>query len=264
MHSENYTSDELTHFVGKAKPNDAERYRLFLKVVRFGWLRATYREEPGPARMMSIGGRRRLCSNEAIKCTTLCFCDIPASQFSNHVGKYGPFGIAFIKKNLLSKGAMPVHYVPRDSRNHSDKSRPQTGGERFDDLCTELHHVRCDLEEYITPMEGPVDHLSNLPRTEIPPGHRLLGRLAALQSEFEELVFSGTKFFTAGLAEQHEDDVYMEREWRLREGLAFSMGDIARIILPRGYERQFREDVPEYAGPIEVVSRTAPMRNGRA
>jgi hypothetical protein len=81
-------------------------------------------------------------------------------------------------------------------------------------------------------------------------GHRILRRFSALQSDFEKLVFGRMKFFTAGLPEDHEENFYMEREWRLDDGLAFRLGDVARIFLPLDYCRQFHEDIPDYAGEI--------------
>jgi hypothetical protein len=61
---------------------------------------------------------------------------------------------------------------------------------------------------------------------------------------FEELVFARIKFFTAGLPEDRRANYYMEREWRLHDGLAFSLGNIARIFLRRDYCQQFHEDEP--------------------
>jgi hypothetical protein len=44
----------------------------------------------------------------------------------------------------------------------------------------------------------------------------------------------------------------MEREWRLHDGLNFYLGDIARIYLPQDYHIKIREDVPDYAGPVDT------------
>jgi hypothetical protein len=69
MNTQSYVSDELTHFVGQAKPNNVERYALFLKILgdrfeptkpREGWLQASYREEFGPGFMMRSDGQKRL------------------------------------------------------------------------------------------------------------------------------------------------------------------------------------------------------------
>jgi hypothetical protein len=252
MNSQSYVSDELTHFVGRAKPSNDERYRLLLEILRGGWLQASYREELGSGFTMLSDGEKRLSTNEAIKCTMLCFCDIPPEQLQLHMQKYGSFGIAFSKEALIHQGATPVHYVPRNARNRSIGIGPQTIAERFDELRMELQRVRFDLEGYVASIDGKPAFLSRLSPPSTPVGHRLLGRFSALQDEFEELVFARIKFFTAGLPEEHDDNYYMEREWRLPGGLAFRLGDIARIFLPQDYAQRFRVDVPDYTGVMTL------------
>lgn len=266
MNTQSYVSDELTHFVGKAEklpdgnPDNARRYALLLEILgnkldpralREGWLQASYREEFGPGFTMLSDGRKRLSTNEAIKCTMLCFCDIPQEQLSIHIEKYGEFGIAFSKQFLLRHGAFPVHYVPRNACYHNiGVGSPRTVAERFDALRADLQRVRFDLEEFVARIDGPTVFLSKLPAPNTPVGHQVLGRFSALQTDFDELVFGRMKFFTEGLPENHEENFYMEREWRLHDGLAFRIGDIARIFLPLDFRQRFREDIPEYAGPV--------------
>jgi hypothetical protein len=253
MSSQAYISEELAHFVGKAKANDDERYTLFAEIVRGGWLKASHIEESGSGFAMLSDGQKRLSTNEAISCPMLCFCDIPPSQLEVHMLKYGSFGIAFSKKMLLTRGVIPVHYIARDARNHGVGIGPRTVGERYDELRAELQHVQYELDEYVTRIDGPPRFLSKLSPPGTPTGHRLLGRFSALRSEIEELVFAGIKFFASGLPEEHKDNFYMEREWRLSDGLAFSASDIARIILPRAYARRFHDDILDYSGPVELV-----------
>jgi hypothetical protein len=251
---QSYVSDELTHFVGRAKNLDKQRYALLLKILRDGWLQASYREELGrPGFTMRSDGRKPLSTNEAIKCTMLCFCDIPQGQLKIHTQKYGSFGIAFRKQFLLRQGATPVYYVPRNARNRAVGIGPQNVADRFDELRGELQRVRIDLEEYVTLVDGAPTFLWKRSPPNTPDGHRLLGRFSALESEFEELVFARIKFFAAGLSEDDSENYYMEREWRLHNGLAFRLGDIAHIFLPReprDYCQQFHEDVPNYTGPV--------------
>jgi hypothetical protein len=180
----------------------------------------------------------------------LCFCDIPPEQLGIHVQKYGSFGIAFSKHFLLQHGAIPVHYVPRNASNRGVGIGPRTVAERFDRLQAELQGIRFHLDEYVTRIDGAAVFLSKLPSPNTPAGHQLLGRFSALQAEFEELVFARMKFFTAGLPEQHDENFYMEREWRLHDGLAFRLEDIARIYLPRDYRQQFHEAIPDYTGTV--------------
>ena len=241
------------------KPDNDERYALFLKIlgVRFdagaprrGWLQASHREEFGPGFTMCSDGQKRLSTNDAIKCTMLCFCDIPPNQLSIHMQKYGSFGIAFSKRFLLRQGAIPVHYVPRNASNRAVGIGPRTVAERFDSLQAELQRVRFDLEEYVMRIDGAAAHLSKLPSPNMPPGHQLLGRFSWLQTELEDLIFARMKFFTAGLREDHDENFYMEREWRLHDGLAFRFEDISHIFLPQDYIRQFHEAIPDYTGPV--------------
>ena len=181
----------------------------------------------------------------------LCFCDIPPGQLQIHMQKYGSFGIAFLKQFLITKGATPVYYIPRNASNRTVGIGPRTVAERFDDLRAEIQRVRNDLETYVTRIDGPTPYLSKFSPSTTPEGHQLRARFSALETDLDEIVFGRMQFFKAGLREDHDENFYMEREWRLHEGLAFGLGDVARIFLPRGYCQQFHEDIPDYTGPVE-------------
>jgi hypothetical protein len=262
--TQSYVSAELTHFVGRAKnlsdgkPDNAERYKLLLKILgdrcdartpRQGWLQASYREEFGPGFVMRSDGQKQLSTNDAITCTMLCFCDIPLRQLQIHMQKYGSFGIALRKQFLIGKGATPVYYIPRNASNRTIGIGPRNVADRFDDLRAQIHRVRNDLERYVTHLDGYTPSPSTSPPST-PEGHQLRARFSRLEADFEEMVFGRMKFFEAGLPEEHEENFYMEREWRLYEGLAFGLGDVARIFLPRNWCQQFHEDIPDYAGPV--------------
>ena len=47
----------------------------------------------------------------------VCFTDVPLSKTTEHCEKYGNFGIAFHKLNLMNVGAQPVFYWTHVSRN---------------------------------------------------------------------------------------------------------------------------------------------------
>ena len=44
-----------------------------------------------------------------------CFCDIPLSQISDHISKYGCYAIGLKKDWAISKGITPVMYVHKES-----------------------------------------------------------------------------------------------------------------------------------------------------
>jgi hypothetical protein len=176
MKAQSYISDQLTHFVGGGLPNDEQRYKLFKKILREGWLKASNRDELGPGIAMRSDGGKRLSTNEAITCTMLCFCDIPPEQFYIHIQKYGPFGLAFSKDALIRQGANPVHYVVRNARNRAIGAGVPTIGDRFDELRAELQRARFELEEYVRGIDGAPTYLSKLPPSSIPVGQKRIAR----------------------------------------------------------------------------------------
>jgi hypothetical protein len=80
-----------------------------------------------------------------------------------------------------------------------------------------------------------------------------MGKFSALQNDLEFLVFGQLKFFTVGLAGDDPENYYMEREWRVPEGFAFRLDDIARVIVPREFADQLCSDMPDYSGPIMIA-----------
>ena len=65
-----------------------------------------------------------------------------------------------------------------------------------------------------------------------PPALRVLGKLKAFAGDLYISLFAQLKFFDGSLAEDDDDNLYMEREWRKVDGLSFHWDDVARIILP--------------------------------
>jgi len=250
MINSSYVSGELTHFVGRCLADHESRYALLREILRTGWLKPSHRDELGPGFVGHSDGGKALSSNEAIKCTSVCFCDIPIATLKIHMKKYSPFGVAFDKRLMLRSGATPVHYVAGNARHRGVGVGPRTVGEWFDQLRNEIQTFACDLGSYATLHEGTPRFLSKLSPPDTPQGHRLMGQFSAIQSDIEYLVFGQLKFFNVGLADDDPDNFYMEREWRVPEGFGFRLGDIARIIVPREFVDRLRSELPVYSGPI--------------
>jgi len=77
--------------------------------------------------------------------------------------------------------------------------------------------------------------------------------LWALQRFLEFHVFSFTKFFDETLDEDHDDNYYMEREWRVMGSVKFRTDQVERIIVPRSFASRFRSEVPNYQGQLQYV-----------
>ena len=73
-------------------------------------------------------------------------------------------------------------------------------------------------------------------------------------SIFEDFnVYSFIKFFDDGLPEDHKDNYYMEREWRTRGVVRFSPSDIATVVLPEVFRKQFCRLYPQLGQRLHLV-----------
>jgi len=257
-----YVSEELTHFVGRKLQTEAKQFQLLLTILRTGWLQASYSVEFGPGIVLMADGSKPLTSNEAVRATTVCFCDIPFDDLKIHMAKYSRFGLAFAKRFMLSRGASPVFYV---AQNAAPPERPGIGpktlGDQFNLLRREVTELCNHMQTYADSLNqgGKIgDTGERLTFKHAPPGTpevlRILGKLNALASDLDGMVFAHLRFFDGGLSEDHGDNLYMEREWRKVGGLAFALKDVSRVILPMGFASRFRTDLPGYRGQICEIS----------
>ena len=76
-------------------------------------------------------------------------------------------------------------------------------------------------------------------------------------------LFGYMKFFDPTLTEEHPNNFYMEREWRVFGQVRFCLSDVVRIFLPPEYVGRFREAVPGYAGPIVELAQLEETMKGK-
>jgi hypothetical protein len=77
-------------------------------------------------------------------------------------------------------------------------------------------------------------------------------------SQFERFlnfhIFSFLKFFDHHLSEDHLENYYFEREWRVIGNIQFTIDDIRRVLIPEIYSKQFRHDYPNYYGQVTFIN----------
>ena len=239
----NYVSDELTHFVGRSIKSQEERYALLLKILREG--RLICKEGTG----LVIDPFTKFTTNKMIRPDGVCFCDIPLRGLGIHMRKYSQFGLAFPKSFLLELGANPVFYIANNS-----KLRLWTIAGKKAVFFTEDRAAFFDRQfsEFYDCMREVKFFLQVRRKNPLQPDP-LATRLERLEL-FLSSFFGYCKCFDASRAEDHEENFYMEREWRLRSKLAFKIGDVCRVILPRSFVQRFRRDFPGFTGKDERVA----------
>ena len=285
---QNYVSDELTHFVGRSRPNDEDRYALLVKIVRGGVLldprykdsrsspftffeiekkdggieRQNYYPEPyfevrenGP-----IGG------NEFVAAEMVCFCDIPVTQLAIHTGKYSRFGLALLKAFAVAQGASPVYYVAGSAKSplrliasegryadFYDAAPEQAVLSPSQDRVSLLEKLKLRTFEVI---QGYSDHLQSkitaYKRGQDDPNERRRELVSVIEFMTGTFCYihGMVKVFDPSVPDHHPDNYYMEREWRVLGKVAFTPTDLCRVLVPEGFAERFRGEVPEFKGPI--------------
>lgn len=250
-----YVSRELTHFVGRGDKGPIaieDQYRRLRAILTPPCLLSRHPDRPGVMDPINIDGFRRMCENEMFGHDAICFCDIPIEEFEIHTGKYGSVGLSFLKAFLVPRGASPVFYVARDSIAGVDfaEGRPRQMLARenlFDTQTFDFVGLHVQRREWMEQQRTFPDDAAELV------DH--INRLSHPSWFLYYHVFSFVKCFDSTLQEDHEQNFYMEREWRISGDLQFDLGDIWRVILPREYVRRFRSDFPGYKGQITFADR---------
>lgn len=177
----------------------------------------------------------KLSKNEMFVPEMICFCDIPLDDLTIHTAKYGTFGLSFSKGFIVKKGGAPVFYVPNDAL--FDNS---TKAESFDKMLPEYFRL---IHQLMT---------QKSPDTALSSDFR---QLMELEHFLTFQIFGYLKAFDSRLEDDDPGNYYFEREWRVIENVQFTLEDVVRVLIPTSFARQFREDLPGYAGQITFLDR---------
>jgi len=242
-----YESDQLTHFVGRGKSSDKERFDLLVKILSEGELRGSGKNVVSP--------NAKISKREMFDPNIVCFCDIPLSGLTIHTEKYGSFGLAFQKAHLVNKGATPVFYVALGSRVRDVETGTWiTRGDYLDKMAVRA----LDLLDSDTRKEKqeihPLNAAINGERIE---GPILTARQDAPHVSVHHFMVAEILPFIVPFDERlpihHKDNYYMEREWRIGGPLRFVASDLAQILLPKRFHPELEKRLPNYGVPLASV-----------
>ena len=279
-----YISSELTHFVGRSLQSDAERYALLCRIIRGGVLldpshvgkrypvfRAVFGQgtpdedgvEYSSYPSVHHGIAAVLSDNALLQFEIVCFCDIPIEALSIHCTKYGHFGLALSKEFLVAQGASPVMYIPSPGtfdmtlREHHSKSgklqyeQSKTGSRaQLIDQTFTYHNFLCYARHKILEDAFPSAESSAKAMEVV----KELRTLLFYQTAVEAFIFGHLKFFNPELPADHDENYYMEREWRVAGKVRFSLADLQRVFVSSAFEDQLRRDLPELANRVVTLS----------
>jgi hypothetical protein len=232
---QNYIATELTHFVGRGMPIDSQ-YDLLVRILRTGRLSAPP-HDPRFEGNLTVNSSASLGSNEMYSPQMICFCDIPPGQLAIHCSKYSTFGLSFSKRFAADRGARPVWYLPRDGKVRSLRT-------------PDPRHLAgltpSEIVDAITVFENAATHFDQSARDlrslmkESAEWRRVHGPLRF----FDFDILSFIKFFDLHLEDEHPDNYYFEREWRMLHSLSFRQQDVVSAFVPANYSARMRREFP--------------------
>lgn len=245
-----YTSDELFHFVGHSSPTDDEwNYQTLVKILRVGcvshpphkiepdWGSVTVKTNWGGS--LQYGDHK---DNGLIVPTVTCFADIPSGGLGIHIKKYGKFGISFPRDHLIRYGARPVMYIPM--RNDDWQSIHGTT------LLNDLEAIYRSFHELVT---SEADDVGQRSRSL---GKHLESRgtaIVAMDNAFTKDFLAFIKPFNAHLPVSHEENYYMEREWRKFGNQKFEPENVCQVSVANGYKPRLIAELPIYGDKTKEI-----------
>jgi hypothetical protein len=237
MPTQRYVSPELTHFVGQGLSSEDQRYSLLVNdILKGGCLKFPPIDDSRCIEGLSgilplVGGTRTpgVDDTEAAYSQRICFCDIPVTDLEIHMNKYSRFGLSFLKRFLIGKGANPVMYVAENSQALSFRLPESTRDEPWSRRRVFERNIEL-LEEYRRENRGKFPMY--------------------LEYFLDILVLPFIKYFDDSASDEHKANVYMEREWRVIGDVKFTLSDVHRVFMPERYAERFRADLPNYKGQL--------------
>lgn len=244
MAHSSYVSDNLVHFTGRTATSDVEAFNRLIRIIDDGWLLTpaaiTIGDRNESVANFTLNPSVKLSSNQRYIPEMICFADIPEEALHIHTGKYKRFGLGFHKSFLVKKGARPVLYVPSEAR-----TQPMA---KYDDIGEDWDELADLFATEVNPAFGGTTHSGQHGSPDIgePPARRIADWI-------EDDILGFVKFFDHGLSDDHQDNYYMEREWRTVRNIQFLRSDVARVYVAPGYGVNLSTQYPDLALRVQEL-----------
>ncbi|MCA1788822.1 MAG: hypothetical protein LC667_02885 [Thioalkalivibrio sp.] len=241
---QDYTSDELFHFVGRSQPTDHEtNYEVVRSILRSSCISHWPHDGSWGSIGYTIAWDRRLEDDDLIVPTVVCFADIPWCSLAIHIAKYGSFGVSFSRSLLVEHAARPVAYVPMWSRDWGSRG----GRSLLRDIEATTRGFNKQLLE---PLEDSIP-TSRRCGNEPSSSEEALAALGAIY--FREFL-AYLKPFNSELPRSNLSNFYMEREWRMLGNFKFEPDQVLRIVTAPGYVERLELEFPAYRGKVAAIA----------
>lgn len=185
--------------------------------------------------------------------------------------KYSSFGLSFTKDFIVRQGGCPVFYIPLEANVRcTDKDAspqeliqsiiegdPEARGNNMEKLGRLMQKLAANplannisKRQYFDRMMRQYHTFINSVRASIPTERHMLMELTHF---LDFHMFSYIKFYDHTYADDHDDNYYLEREWRVVGNVRFSLTDVETIFIPKFFAQRFRADCPSYYSQLIFI-----------
>jgi hypothetical protein len=235
-----YTSDELFHFVGHSQPyNDEQNYQVLVDVLRGGCISHWPHDGSWGQVQYTATWADNLEEEKLVVPNITCYADIPFQSLGTHVGKYGKFGLSLPTSLLTKYGARPVAYIPM----RSDDWESINGKTLLRDIEAKVKGFHKQVVKTLDPEDTNTRPLGSEPQTAE-------DAIQQIHSLLLKDFLAYIKPFNSELPKSHPDNYYMEREWRKYGNMKFTGKQVSRVVVATGYKDRIESELPEYAGKV--------------
>lgn len=229
---------ELTHFVGQHLPKE-ERFDRLIQIVQSGHLHQDTNSInlDKQLKIKTDGNDEAILLPEIIS-----FFDASIYKFLQNKKADYNFGLVFNRDFLVTNGANPVFYIT----GNRALNQPDTSTNKKNSI-NRADWFSVNIRNCVQTVEQLKD---------------LLGAYSPVSEELKELkllnqiskflwndIFAFIQPIDVSNSGMDSKNTYLG-EWRITGSLAFSIGDISRIIIPKAYGKKLRERLPDYYGEI--------------
>jgi hypothetical protein len=223
-------SRTLYHFTGRQHPwDDQANFETLRKILRSMTVRACEVDGSRSGIRIRWDASRGLLNGEPIEQNVACLCDIPRRLLKDHVPRYGRFGVGVCRTEVVKMGVRPVIYVP--------VSRT-VGGSWAEGHLAEVSTVLDGLERFSA--EPPLEHTRQLGAAATGIDDAMHQASGLIKQDYLAFV----KFWDVDLPDEHEENFYLEREWRKFNDLSLAPC-LREIIAPPEYHDELKAIVAD-------------------
>lgn len=239
----NYTSDELFHFVGHKSPReDDTNYKNLSKILRSNCVSHSPHDNTWGTVSYVTTWDSQLETEQLIVPTVTCYADIPFDALSTHVNKYGKFSVALPSSLLTKYGARPVMYIPMRADDYNSINGLT--------LLRDIEAIVKAFNEHVVEKYG---EEPEVPRALGDKPNTAQAAVAALSNLLLKDFLAFIKPFNSELPHDHVDNYYMEREWRKYGNMKFEAIEVSKVLVAKGYREKVAKDFPAYEGRIYEI-----------